>query len=139
MAEYLSGALFSPSKSTLLPTIRKEHLIYFPGLTTNLISKHLPKQVATSKGHLDQEFKNSRSTKNVSPFDEKDPDDNIEPHQELLNPKTSNLMCAIIDSKELESKSYSDQTGKFPVRLASGNQHILFYIIVVQTAFMLFL
>ena len=58
MAKYLSGALFSPSKSTLLRAIRKEHLISFPGLTTNLISKHLPKQVATSKGHLDQEFKN---------------------------------------------------------------------------------
>lgn len=33
-------------------------------------------------------------------------------------------MCAIIDSKELESKSYSDQTGRFPVRSTSGNQYI---------------
>ena len=79
MAEYLSAALFSPDKSTLLRAIRKEHLLSWPGLTTSLISKHLPKQVATSKGHLDQEFKNIRSTKNISPYDKGDPDDDIEP------------------------------------------------------------
>ena len=121
----MSGALFNPSKSTLLRAIRKEHLSSFPGLTTNLISKHLPKQVATSKGHLDQEFRNLWSTKNMSPFDEGDLDYDIEPPQDPLNPKTNNLMCTIIDSKELESKSYSDQTGRFPVRSTSGNQYIV--------------
>ena len=124
IAEYLSGAIFTPSKSTLLRDIRKEQLISLPGLTMNLISKHLPKQVAMSKGHLDQEFKNLQSTKNISPFDEGGPDDDIKPPQEPRNPKTNNLMCAIIDSKELESKSYSDQNGRFLVRLASGNQYI---------------
>ena len=33
-------------------------------------------------------------------------------------------MCTILDSKELEAKSYSDQTGKFPIRSASGNQYL---------------
>ena len=124
MVQYFAASLLNPSTSTLLRAIRKEHLLSWPGLTTKLISKHLPKRVATAKGYLDAEFKNLRSTKNILPFDKGGPDDDIQPSQEPLNPKTDNLLCAVFDSRELASKSYSDQTGKFPVRSASGNQYI---------------
>ena len=67
LAQYLSSALLSPAKSTLLWAINNNHLITFPGLISSLISKHLPKSVVTSKGHLDQEFKNLRSTKTSTP------------------------------------------------------------------------
>ena len=36
-------------------------------------------------------------------------------HKEPNNIKTNNILCTIIDSKELESKCYSDQTGRFLV------------------------
>jgi hypothetical protein len=39
---YLHATLGSPATSTLLQAIRRTHLTTIPGLTTNLISKHLP-------------------------------------------------------------------------------------------------
>ena len=72
---------------------------------------------------MDQEFKNLHSTKNISPYDTGDPDEDIDPPQEPLNPKPNNLLCAVFDSREIKSKSYSDQTGKSPVCSASENQY----------------
>jgi hypothetical protein len=43
LAMYLHAALGSPAPSTLLRAIHRGHLTTIPGLTTNLISKHLPK------------------------------------------------------------------------------------------------
>jgi hypothetical protein len=63
LAAYLHAALGSPAPSTLLRAIRNGHLTTIPGLTTNLISKHLPKSLATTLGHQDQEANNIRSTK----------------------------------------------------------------------------
>ena len=65
LAEYIHATFGSPKESTLLHAIRQSHLITVPGLSTNLISKHLPKSIATSLGHQDQEAKNLRSTKKV--------------------------------------------------------------------------
>ena len=48
----------------------------------------------------------------------------LPPLQETNNPKTNNILCSIFDSSDLQSKSYSDQTGKFPVKSISGNQYI---------------
>ena len=76
----------------------------------------------TVKGHLDQEAKNLRSTRiNQEEGDEKE---DIEPPQEPDNIKTSDILCTVIDSKELKSKSYSDQTGCFPINSAQGNHYI---------------
>ena len=43
--------------------------------------------------------------------------------QELQNTKANEIMCMIVTTDEL-SKSYSDQTGKFPVTSSRGNQCI---------------
>ena len=67
LAAFHHATLGSPVLSTLLRAIRRGHLVTFPGLTTNLISKHLPKSLATVLGHQDQEAKNLCSTK-VSPL-----------------------------------------------------------------------
>jgi hypothetical protein len=66
LARYLHATLGSPVPSTLLRAIRKTHLVTFPGLTTTLISKHLPNAIATSLGHQDQEAKHLRSTKIIA-------------------------------------------------------------------------
>jgi hypothetical protein len=55
LAKCLHAALGSQAPSALLRAIRSTHLTTFPGLTTNLISKHLPKSLATVLGHQDQE------------------------------------------------------------------------------------
>ena len=63
LATYLHATLCSPVPSTLLRAIHCHHLTTFPGLETNLISKHLPTSLATILGHQDQEAKHLRSTK----------------------------------------------------------------------------
>ena len=74
LAAYLHATLGSPVPSTLIRAIRRGHLTTFPGLTTNLISKHLSKSVATVLGHQDQEAKNLRSTRST-PIPVMDDDD----------------------------------------------------------------
>ena len=75
----------------------------------------MPKSRATAKGPLDHESKNLQSTKiNEDTFPSQDPN----------NINTCNILCAIFDSNELASKSYSDQTGKFPIKLSQGNQYV---------------
>ena len=51
LATYIHGTFGSPTPSTLITSIRKHHLVTVPGLSVNLISKHLPKSIATSLGH----------------------------------------------------------------------------------------
>ena len=55
LATFLHGALFSPSPSTLLKAIKNNNLTTWPGLTEEIIKKHLPPSNATAKGHLNQE------------------------------------------------------------------------------------
>ena len=62
LAQYLSASCFNPSPSALVWTIRRNHLVSWPGITKRLINKHLPKNIATAKGRLDQEIKNLQST-----------------------------------------------------------------------------
>ena len=52
LAGFIHACLFSPAPSTLLRAIRNGHLTTFPGLYPELISKHLPKSLATSTGHM---------------------------------------------------------------------------------------
>ena len=47
---------------------QKRFLSTFPGLTKQLVKKHLPKSETTVKGHMDQERKNLQSTKKVPPI-----------------------------------------------------------------------
>jgi hypothetical protein len=63
LACYHHATLGSPVTSTLLRAISRGHLATFPGLTINLISKHLPASIATALGHQDQEAQHLRSTK----------------------------------------------------------------------------
>ena len=120
LAQYHHASLGSPAPSTVIQAIRKTHLTTFPGLTTNLISKHLPKSLSTVLGHQDQEAKHLRSTK-ILPSDlpfEKDLD--LEP--ELALP--SHHIFSMLFEKSQVMKSYSDQTGRFPVPSSRGNNYI---------------
>jgi hypothetical protein len=63
LAAFLHGCAFSPSPTTLLRAISRGHFINWPGMTVELISRHLPKSMATSKGHLRMQQKNIQSTR----------------------------------------------------------------------------
>jgi hypothetical protein len=120
LALYHHATLGSPAPSTLLRAIRRGHLTTFPGLTTQLIVKHLPKSIATALGHLDQESKNIRSTRVSSSPVSPSTDDDIAPE---LEPR-SHQICAALVPQTTILKSYSDQTGKFPVPSSRGNNYI---------------
>ena len=52
--------------ATWCDAIDRGYFITWPGLTSTLVRKHLPKDIATYKGHLKQERKGLRSTKKQS-------------------------------------------------------------------------
>ena len=63
LSQYLHDACLSPVKSTMIAVIKKHHFKSWPGLTPQIISKHLPVQAVTVQGHLHQEHQNLQSTK----------------------------------------------------------------------------
>ena len=64
LAQFLHGAAFSPTTSTFLRAIQRGHFITWTGLTTELVTKNLPKAImATNKGHLRGQQQNIQSTK----------------------------------------------------------------------------
>jgi hypothetical protein len=63
LAQYLYGCCGSPVLSTWQRAIRNGNFVTWPGIDSFSIDKHLPKSIASAKGHLGQERKNLQSTK----------------------------------------------------------------------------
>jgi hypothetical protein len=63
LAAFLHACAFSPLESTWLWAIQQNHFSSWPGLTASLVTKHLAKSLATSKGHLRMQQQNIKSTK----------------------------------------------------------------------------
>ena len=66
-AMYYHCAAFSPVPTTFITAINNGNLSTWPGLTAELISKHLPKILATEKGHDKLDRKNVRPTRPQDP------------------------------------------------------------------------
>ena len=60
---YLHGTAFSATKDTFLKAIDKNFCLGWPGLSANLVKKHLPPSSATAADHMEQERYGLRSTK----------------------------------------------------------------------------
>jgi hypothetical protein len=102
LIKYLS-ACFSPVKSTWITAIKNGHFTSWPGLTEHAVEKHLSKSTSITKGHLNQQRQNARTTKVKDPkviMPEPDLDQGI---------KTQHIYAATIDA----GKIYIDQTGRF--------------------------
>ena len=92
LEKYLIGSLFNPRPSTLMRASRLNNLLSFPGLTTNLITKHLPVSESSLKGHLAQEKNILRTTK---PLSSQEGAEDLQPKQKPNNMKTNKMMCAM--------------------------------------------
>jgi hypothetical protein len=57
LVKYLYGCCGSPVVSTWKIAIKNGNFITWPGINTLSIDAHLPKSIASAKGHLDQEHK----------------------------------------------------------------------------------
>ena len=79
LATYIHTAAGCPTKSSFMTAIRNGNFLTWPGLTTELISKHLLPSIPTAKGHLKQEQENLRSTKSTTV-----PTIKIEPEQDAI-------------------------------------------------------
>ena len=119
LAQYYGATLFNPVKSSIIRAINRYHFTSWPGMTGKMMRKHLPQRIATAQGHMDQEFKNLRTTKN-------DLEADIAPDQDPDNIKTNDIMC-YITTMEATHKSYSDQTGKFPITSSRGHKYIFVF------------
>jgi hypothetical protein len=87
----------------------------WPGLTEHGVENHLSKYTSATKGHLNQQRQNARTTKFKEPkaiITEPDLDHGI---------KTLFVYAATIDAGQI----YTDQTGRSPVVSSKGNKYIM--------------
>jgi hypothetical protein len=121
LVRFLHAAAFSPVQYTWLKAIRAGHFATWPGVTEDLVRKHLPKEIATVKGHLNQRRQNLRSSTTTA--NERAPEaeslDDVTP--EAAHVKTHQEFAAMVDV----GKVYGDLTGRFPIQSSSGNKYIL--------------
>ena len=123
LSGYHHASNFSPTPSTFLRAIRNNHYHSWPGLTVSLVTKHLEKSLATSKGHLRMQQKNVQSTK-ISKDLPIAASLDVAPSQEPNNPRTHVVYATVMPMDELR-KSYSDQTGQFPVQSSRGYNYVM--------------
>jgi hypothetical protein len=118
LANYLHKVLFSPTKSSLLQTVKNGYLISLPGLTEKAINKHLKLTPATDMGHMNKRRQNIRSTlKTPITSDIKD----LTTTSTNSGTKTHIVYTVLVDQGQL----YTDFTGKFQVRSSKGNSYVM--------------
>ena len=115
LIEYYHKCCFSPVISTWVQAIKKGNFCTWPGLTSSAVIKYLPPSLATAKGHMQQQHKNIRSTKpkEVDTMS-RNKDKSEEGYFEVLPIATT-------------GKTFSDQTGRFPVTSSRGNKYIMIF------------
>jgi hypothetical protein len=63
LINYLHAACFSPVKSTWITAMKNGNFTSWPGLTEHAVEKHLSKSTSSTKGRLNQQMQNERTTK----------------------------------------------------------------------------
>ena len=133
---YLHACMFSPAPSTMIKAADLGFLSSFPGLTSENIRKHLPKSIATTMGHLQQQRQNTRSTrpKEKKPKEETSESkpkeaeatsiDEDEEWSETGTENIHNVYANVIDVRK-EGTIYTDPTGRFPTTSSRGMNYIL--------------
>jgi hypothetical protein len=122
-AAFLHAFAFSPLPSTFPGAIQRGHFHSWPGLTASLVTKHLVKSLATIKGHLRMQQKNTQSTKITANLPIATSLD-FNPSQEPHNTRAHGVFTGVLPAAE-PRLSYSDQTGKFPVQSSRGHNYVM--------------
>ena len=110
LAMYYHRAAFSPVLTTFITAIKNGDFSTWTGLTAELISKHLPKSLATSKCHDKLAIKNIRSNR---------PQD---PTPDLPVTRTKTIHITVLEPSDLLA---TDITGHFPTISSGGYNHII--------------
>ena len=131
LAEYYHRCCFSPNIRTFTEAIKNGNFMSWPALQSLNLYRHMKKTMATSMGHLDQEYQGLQSTKTkaVQHLIENEKLD-LETKQ-CFFPQMSNIPTKTYDCVaqlvpfEAKNKGYMDLTGRFPYKSSSGNEYIL--------------
>jgi hypothetical protein len=127
LLQCLHGCLGSPVVSTRKLAIANGNFITWPGIDTLSIDAHLPRNIASAKGHMDQERKNLQSTRIKLATDKieiANNDDAFFPIADTPNVKTF-AACAQIVPFVVKNAACHDLTGRFPHRSSRGNECLL--------------
>ena len=114
LVQWLHAAAFSPRPSTFLDAIQRNFFATWPGLTANIVRRHLTKNDATVKGHLDQQ--RQRKRKHHDPEEQPIPSTGTRSHS---------IYAVILDPATPTGHTYSDLTGRFPIQSNRGANYIL--------------
>ena len=102
-------------------------LCHFSKSNDKVIKKHLTKTIFSAKGHLDLQYKNSRSTSKIRTT--KNSFDNTQDFSDLplIQTRTKEVFAAIrnLDDDLLTGQISTDQTGRFPILSNKGSQYIM--------------
>ena len=114
LVQWLHAAAFSPSPSTFLDAIQRNFFATWPGLTANIVRRHLTQTDATVKGHLDQQ----RQRKRKHPSPEEQPITST-------GTRSHTIYAAILDPATPTGRTYSDLIGRFLIQSNCGANYIL--------------
>ena len=110
LAMYYHRAAFPPVPTTFISAINNGNFSTWPGLTAELISKRLPKSLATAKGHNKLARKDVRSTR---------PQD---PTQDLPVSRTQTIQITMVEPSDLLA---TDLNCRFPNISSRGYNYII--------------
>ena len=116
LARYYHQCLGSPPKPTLLKALQNDQLSSIPGLSYELISKHLPPSTATDKGHMRRKRQGVQSTRSnrQDVIEARARVDDMAPTEEICAAHDMFCFAALADAHE--GTMYTDLNGSFPVR-----------------------
>ena len=118
---YLHAACFSPPKSTFLKAVKNNNFIGWPGLTPDLVNKHLSNTIATTKGHIRQEQQGLQSTSKSLPHQHTKHYSDMNPLSDIPNIKTHDAIYSLTSKTD---KAFMDLTGRFPHFALAGAMSI---------------
>ena len=119
--DYHHASFLSPTHSGWGKSITKNFFTSWPGLSLDLVHKHLTKKQSTILGYLQKPRKGLRFTQEKVMHPDPDP----EHHQLLQATQLENTNLVFFKTVDISGKIYTDQTGRFPVTSSKGNKYIL--------------
>ena len=118
LVTYLHAACFSPTRDTFIKAIKLNFFTTWPGLTADLVRKHLPTSIHTVKAHIKQERQGLQSTKPTVDLDT----DDMFPSPDTTPVKTNDVIYAVCSTSD---RAFMDLCGRFPFASSRGNEYIL--------------
>jgi len=124
----------------MLKAIRNGQLASFPGLTYEIISKHLLPSIGTDKGHMVRtRHQGARSTRSQRQdiLDARKSVDEMHPPEQVCTAINSKMICFMVLADQNDATIYSDLVGRFPVRPYIGmNYTFVAYVYSINAILM---